>query len=86
MNALVPHPAIAYSPEKNNRPLVWCSSIHPTRPSRTPYRTDLLPIANSAINNEQLQLQGTSEKFAWSAIINRSSGKLTVTIADRMGA
>jgi len=74
MNALVPHPAIAYSPEKNNRPLVWCSSIH------------LLPIANSAINNEQLQLQGTSEKFAWSAIINRSSGKLTVTIADRMGA
>ena len=38
------------------------------------------------LNNEQLQLQGTSEKFAWSAIINRSSGKLTVTIADRMGA
>jgi hypothetical protein len=62
MNALVPNPAIAYSPEENNT------------------------IANSAMNNEQLQLQGTSEKFAWSAIVNRSSGKLTVTIADRMGA
>jgi hypothetical protein len=31
---------------------------------KTPYRTDLLPIANSATNNEQLQFQGTSEKFA----------------------
>jgi len=45
-----------------------------------------LSIANSAINNEQLQLQGTADKFAWSAVVNRSTGKLTVTIADRVGA
>jgi|SRR6516165_9535884 len=53
---------------------------------KTPYRTDLLPIANSVLNNEQLQLQGTAEKFAWSAIINRQTGKITITVADRVGA
>ena len=58
----------------------------PGKTVKSPYRTDLLPIANSAINNEQLQLQGTSEKFAWSAVVNRGTGKLTITIADRMGA
>lgn len=52
---------------------------------KTPYRTDLLPIANSVLNNEQLQLQGTSEKFAWSAVINRQTGKVTITVADRVG-
>jgi len=39
---------------------------------------------NSATNNEQLQ--GTAEKFAWSAVVNRQTGKVTVTIADRVGA
>ena len=34
------------------------------------YLTDLLPLASSATNNEQLQIQGTSAKFAWSAIVN----------------
>jgi len=53
---------------------------------KTPYRTDLLPIANSVLNNEQLQLQGTAEKFAWSAVVNRQTGKMTITIADRVGA
>ena len=71
-------------PESDTAPVVLIDPSNKT--VKTPYRTDLLPIANSAMNNEQLQLQGTSEKFAWSAIINRSSGKLTVTIADRMGA
>ena len=71
-------------PESSTAPVVLIDPSNKT--VKTPYRTDLLPIANSAINNEQLQLQGTSEKFAWSAIVNRSSGKLTVTIADRMGA
>ena len=71
-------------PESNIAPVVL---IDPTNKTvKTPYRTDLLPIANSATNNEQLQFQGTSEKFAWSAIVNRNTGKLTITIADRMGA
>jgi hypothetical protein len=53
---------------------------------KTSYRTDVLPIANSVVNNEQLQLQGTSEKFAWSAVINRKTRKVTITVADRVGA
>ena len=53
---------------------------------KTPYRTTLLPIQNSVLNDEQLELQGTDLKFAWSAIVNRKTGKLTITIADRVGA
>ena len=71
-------------PESNTAPVVVIDPANKT--VKTPYRTDLLPIANSAVNNEQLQLQGTSEKFAWSTVINRKTGKLTVTIADRLGA
>jgi hypothetical protein len=52
---------------------------------RAPYRSELLAIANSALNDEQLQLQGTAEKFAWSAIVQRRTGKVTITIADRLG-
>jgi len=71
-------------PEGNKAPVVL---IDPSQKTvKTPYRTDLLPIANSATNNEQLQFQGTAEKFAWSAIVNRNTGKVTITIADRMGA
>jgi hypothetical protein len=40
----------------------------------------------SKVKPKQLQLQGTSEKFAWSAVVNRKTGKVTVTIADRVGA
>jgi hypothetical protein len=71
-------------PESNTPPVVRIDPGNKT--VKTPYRTDLLPIANSALNNEQLQLQGTSEKFAWSAVVNRKTGKVTVTIADRLGA
>jgi hypothetical protein len=71
-------------PESNTPPVI---AIDPgNKTVKTPYRTDLLPIANSVLNNEQLQLQGTSEKFAWGAVVNRKTGKVTVTIADRMGA
>jgi hypothetical protein len=53
---------------------------------KTPYRTTLLPIQNSAMNDEQLILQGTDLKFAWSAVVLRKTGKLTLTVADRVGA
>jgi hypothetical protein len=71
-------------PEGDKAPVVLIDPSNKT--VKTPYRTDLLPIANSASNNEQLQFQGTSEKFAWSAIVNRNTGKVTLTIADRTGA
>jgi hypothetical protein len=53
---------------------------------KTPYRTDLLPIQNSATNAEQLVMQGTDLKFAWSAIVNRKTGAITIAVADRVGA
>ena len=71
-------------PESNTPPVVTIDPANKT--VKTPYRTDLLPIANSAVNSEQLQFQGTSLKFAWSTVINRNTGKLTLTVADRMGA
>lgn len=53
---------------------------------KTPYRTNLLPIQNSATNDEQLVMQGTDLKFAWSAIVNRKTGAITISVADRVGA
>jgi hypothetical protein len=52
---------------------------------KTPYRYDLLPIQNSTTNEEQLIVQGTSLKFAWSAIVKRSTGAISLAIADRIG-
>jgi hypothetical protein len=54
---------------------------------KTPYyQRNALTIANTDLNVEQLELQGTAVKFAWSAIVNRHTGKVTLTVADRVGA
>ena len=54
---------------------------------KTPYhQTNLLPVQNTAINADQLILQGASDKFAWSSVVLRKSGKITITIADLKGA
>lgn len=70
--------------EGNTKPEVTIDVANKT--VKSPYRTDLLPIQNSVLNDEQLELQGTSDKFAWSAIVKRKTGKMTLTVADRMGA
>jgi len=72
------------TPESNIKPEIRIDVANKT--VQSPYRRDLLPIQNSVVNREQLQLQGTSEKFAWSAIVQRQTGKVTLTIADRVGA
>jgi hypothetical protein len=53
---------------------------------RTPYRYELLPITTTANNAKSLILQGTSLEYAWNATIHRTTGRLTVVIADREGA
>ena len=53
---------------------------------RSPFRTALLPILHTTTNQESLVLQGADLQFAWSALINKTTGALTVTIADRKGA
>lgn len=80
-----PGKACSTVPPESNPPRAM--TIDPANKTvKEPYRTELLPIANTALNNEQLQLQGTAEKFAWSAIVNRRTGRVTITIADRVGA
>jgi hypothetical protein len=53
---------------------------------KTPFRNDTLPIASYEFNSASLVMQGTSLEVVWSATIHRTTGRLTVTIADREGA
>jgi hypothetical protein len=53
---------------------------------KTPYRNDTLPIQSFSFNTKSLVLQGTSLELVWNATIHRTTGRLTVTIADREGA
>jgi len=53
---------------------------------KTPYRNAELPIQSVGNNTKSLILQGTSLEFVWAATVNRTTGRLTVTIADREGA
>lgn len=52
----------------------------------TPYRDDTLPIQSFGFNKASLVMQGTSLELVWSATIHRTTGRLTVAIADREGA
>jgi hypothetical protein len=53
---------------------------------KTPYRNDTLPIQSFSFNTKSLVMQGTSLELVWSATIHRTTGRLTVVIADREGA
>lgn len=53
---------------------------------KTPYRTAELPIQTVSNNTKSLILQGASLEFVWAATVNRTTGRLTVAIADREGA
>ena len=53
---------------------------------RTPYRYDTLPIGTSSNNKKSLVMQGTSLQLVWSATIHRTTGRMTLAIADREGA
>lgn len=53
---------------------------------RTPYRYDALPIETVGSNRSSLTLQGTSLELVWSAVVHRTTGRLTLAIADREGA
>jgi hypothetical protein len=53
---------------------------------KTPYRNDTLPIQSFSFNTKSLVMQGTSLELVWSATIHRTTGRLTMAIADREGA
>ena len=52
----------------------------------SPFRTSLLTIAHSTTNKESLVLQGADSASAWSAMIKKANGEMTITVADRKGA
>ena len=52
----------------------------------SPFRTALLKIAHSTTNAESLVLQGADAASAWSAMIKKATGAMTITVADRKGA
>lgn len=53
---------------------------------RSPFRTELLSIQQVSRNAKSLILQGTNLETAWTVTIHRTTGRLTVAIADRSGA
>lgn len=53
---------------------------------KTPYRNDALPIQSFSFNTASLVMQGTNLELVWSATIHRTTGRLTMAIADREGA
>jgi hypothetical protein len=52
----------------------------------SPFRTTVLTVTHTTDNSESLVLQGADLLLAWSALINKSTGALTVSIADRQGS
>jgi hypothetical protein len=71
-------------PEPNRRPVF---AIDFTKKEiHSPFRTALLHVSQTTANSESLIMQGTDLLFAWSALINKSTGLLTISIADRKGA
>jgi len=53
---------------------------------RSPFRAQMLKVANTTDNGEALVMQGADLLFAWSALINKKTGLLKIAVADREGA
>jgi hypothetical protein len=53
---------------------------------RSPFREALLHVSHTTTNREALVLQGADLLFAWSALVNKTTGAMIITVADRQGA
>ena len=53
---------------------------------RSPYRKELLPVKTATTNPDSLVMQGGDQFIAWSGLVDRKTGALTVALADREGA
>lgn len=71
-------------PERNQPPVVDIDFSK--KEVRSPFRTALLSVTHSRVTDESLILQGTDLLFAWSALIKKKTGALTIAITDREGA
>ena len=63
-----------------------CKVLEPQPDKPAFFRTTVLTVAYTTDNSESLVLQGADLLLAWSALINKSTGALTVSIADRQGS
>ena len=52
---------------------------------RSPYRKALLPVQHTTTNPDSLVLQGSDLFMAWSALVDKKTGALTVALADKEG-
>ena len=52
----------------------------------SPFREAVLQVGRSTSNKESLVLQGSDLLFAWSALVNKTTGAMTISISDRKGA
>jgi hypothetical protein len=53
---------------------------------RSPYRKALLAVQHTTINTDALVLQGNDLFLAWSALVDKKTGALTISVADSEGA
>jgi len=53
---------------------------------RSPFRTALLTVTHTNVTSESLVLQGADLLFAWTALIKKKSGTITIAVTDREGA
>ena len=53
---------------------------------RSPFRTAILPILHTAKNDDSIVMQGADLRIAWSAMVDRKTGDLTVALGDSKGA
>ncbi len=72
------------SPEKYQVPVIDIDFAK--QEVRSPFRTALLHVTHSTVNSESLVLQGADLLFAWSALIKKKTGALTIAVTDREGA
>lgn len=72
------------SPEKYKTPIIDVDFAK--KEVRSPFRTALLKVTHSNVTSESLILQGADLLFAWTALIKKKSGDITIAITDREGA
>ena len=53
---------------------------------RSPFRTAVLKILHTATNDDSIVMQGADLRIAWSAMVDRKTGDLTVALGDSKGA
>jgi len=71
-------------PERGQPPVIDIDFVK--KEVRSPFRTALLHVTHSTVTSESFILQGADLLFAWSALIKKQSGALTIAITDREGA